>query len=138
MAKSKPKTDTDHAQALQERLAIDEPSVMITLFIPSHDRKQKELNNQLIWADAGLELFSELFGGATAFETYRGIYRDTDQDVDLTDKPILLQSYAKSEVASDEYRLTRLCEFMRRMGRETKQAAVAVAIKNVFHEIRDF
>ncbi len=39
---------------------------------------------------------------------------------------------------TDVAKLTQLVEFMKRMGRETDQAAVAVVIENTFHEITDF
>ena len=57
---------------------------------------------------------------------------------DLRDKPILIESYARIENAKNEQKLTQLVEFMKRMGRETEQAAVAVVIENAFHEITEF
>jgi hypothetical protein len=125
-----------------ERIASDietgRQQVLVILFIPSHDRDEKELKSRDLWADAALDLFAELFNGATAFETYAGIYRDKVRGKDLKDKPILVQSYTGIERARNLDVLNNLISFMRRMGKETKQAAVAVVINNVFHEISDF
>lgn len=46
---------------------------LLILAIPSHDRENKPIHDQTVWADAALELFSALFTGATAFETFKGI-----------------------------------------------------------------
>ncbi len=63
-----------------ERIASDvemgRQQVLVILFIPSHDRDEKDLKTRDLWADAALNLFADLFGGATAFDTYAGIYRD--------------------------------------------------------------
>jgi len=112
--------------------------VLVILFIPSHDRDEKELKTRDLWADAALDLFADLFGGATAFDTYAGIYRDKVRGKDLKDKPILVESYTEIERVRNLSVLNDLVSFMKRMGKETKQAAVAVVINNVFHEITNF
>jgi len=125
-----------------ERIASDvemgRQQVLVILFIPSHDRDEKELKTRDLWADAALDLFADLFGGATAFDTYAGIYRDNVRGKDLKDKPILVESYTEIERVRNLSVLNNLVSFMKRMGKETKQAAVAVVINNVFHEITDF
>jgi hypothetical protein len=73
-----------------------------------------------------------------SFNTYAGIYRDKVRNKDLKDKPILVECYAERSRVGDVATLTQLVEFMKRMGRETEQAAVAVVIENTFHEITDF
>jgi hypothetical protein len=95
------------------------------------------LNNQDQWANAALDLFAELYGGATAFNTYAGIYRDEFGKI-YRDKPIMIESYAFQHDLEDLDKLTRLCEFVQRMGKEMRQKAVALIIDNVFHEITDF
>jgi len=125
-----------------ERIARDmetgRQQVLVILFIPSHDRDETELKTRDLWANAALDLFAELFGGATAFDTYAGIYRDKVRGKDLKDKPILVESYTEIERIRDLGVLNQLASFMKRMGKEAKQAAVAVVISNVFHEITDF
>ncbi len=110
---------------------------IVILIIPSHDKKEKEIKNQDVWAGEAMELFKELYRGATAFETFAGIYL-TDDGKTLHDKPILIESYVSREALEDKRRLNQLVSFMKRMGRETKQAAVAVVINDVFHEITEF
>ncbi len=112
--------------------------VLVILFIPSHDRDEKELKTRDLWADTALDLFAELFGGATAFDTFAGIYRDKVRGKDLKDKPILVESYTELERVRNLDILNDLVSFMKRMGKEAKQAAVAVVINNVFHEITNF
>ena len=84
-----------------ERIASDvemgRQQVLVILFIPSHDRDEKELKTRDLWADAALNLFADLFGGATAFDTYAGIYRDKVRGKDLKDKPVLVESYTEIE-----------------------------------------
>jgi len=112
--------------------------VLVILFIPSHDRDEKELKTRDLWADAALNLFADLFGGATAFDTYAGIYRDKSRGKDLKDKPILVEAYTEIERVRNLDVLNNLVSFMKRMGKEAKQAAVAVVINNVFHGITNF
>jgi hypothetical protein len=110
---------------------------IVILFIPSHDKKKKEIKNQDVWAGEAMVLFKDLYRGATAFEAFAGIYL-TDKGETLNDKPILIESYVSRESLEDKRRLNQLVAFMKRMGRETKQAAVAVVINDVFHEITEF
>jgi hypothetical protein len=110
---------------------------IVILFIPSHDKHEKALNNQDVWAGEAMELFKDLYRGATAFVTFAGIYL-TDDGKTLHDKPILIESYVSREALEDKSRLNELVRFIKRMGRETKQAAVAVVINDVFHTITEF
>ena len=50
----------------------------------------------------------------------------------------LVPRYVSREALEDVSRLSELVRFMKRMGRETKQAAVAVVINDAFHEITEF
>jgi hypothetical protein len=110
---------------------------IVILIIPSHDKTDRAIKNQDVWAGEAMELCKDLFRGATAFETFAGIYL-TDDGRTLHDKPILIESYVARAALEDRRRLNQLVGFMKRMGRETKQAAVAVVINDVFHEITDF
>ncbi len=85
-----------------------------------------------------MDLLGDLFGGATAFTTFAGVYR-TDDGTLLHDKPILIESYVHSRSdLEDRAKLSELLAFIKRMGRETKQKAVGLIINSVFHEITDF
>ena len=109
---------------------------LIVLIIPSH-RGDRPLSNQTEWAGAGLELFAELYTGATAFQTFKGIYKDSAGKVHY-DNPILIESYVQRADAEDEQKLGQLLEFAKRMGRETGQVAVGIVINDVFFGIIDF
>jgi hypothetical protein len=50
----------------------------------------------------------------------------------------LIETYAEQEAVQDEGKLRRLLDFAKRMGRDTNQAAVALAIDDVLHLIRKF
>jgi hypothetical protein len=84
-----------------------------------------------------MDLFADLYRGGTAFQTFQGIYKDTDGEVHR-DKPILIESYVERSRLVDEGSLQQLVGFAKRMGRETRQKAVALIINDVFHEITEF
>ena len=90
-----------------------------------------------MWANAAMELCAELYGGATALETFSGIYKANDGRI-LHDKPILIESYVSRPDLVDRAKLAELLRFLKRMGKATKQAAVGIVINSVFHEITDY
>ena len=110
---------------------------LVGLFVPSHDKNQETIPNQDQWATAALQLFAELYRGATGFETFAGVYRDSDGTI-LYDKPIMIQAYVNREDMVDTGKLKELLDFCKRMGRETDQAAVGLIVNHVFFEIRRF
>ncbi len=115
----------------------DERQDIVILIIPSHDKNDKPLRDQEIWAGSAMDLFADLYQGATAFQTFQGIYKDNEGKV-YRDKPILIESYVQRERLVDEGTLHELLAFAKRMGRETRQKAVALIINDVFHEITEF
>lgn len=126
------------AERILRDLESPRRQILVILFVPSHDRDETELKTRDLWADAALDVFADLFGGATAFDTYAGIYRDQVRGKDLKDKPILVESYTAVERVRDIEHLSALVSFMKRMGKETRQVAVAIVIDNQFHEITGF
>ncbi len=52
------------------------PDEMISIFIPSHDRRDKPVPDQDIWAGQALDLFGKLYGGGTSFGNLSGIKHD--------------------------------------------------------------
>jgi hypothetical protein len=115
----------------------DERQDLVILIIPSHDKNDKPLRDQEVWAGNAMDLFADLYTGATAFQTFQGIYKDTDGKV-YRDKPILIESYVERSRLVDEATLQELLAFAKRMGRETRQKAVALVINDVFHVITKF
>ncbi len=118
-------------------LRSNERQDLVILIIPSHNKKEEELADQDMWANSAMELFADLFKGANAFHTFAGIYK-TDYGKILHDKPILIESYVQRSDLEDENILCELLRFVKRMGKETSQAAVGLVINSVFHEITDF
>ena len=118
----------------------DERQDIVILIIPSHykeDKKDKPLKDQEVWAGAAMDLFADIYRGATAFQTFQGIYKDDDGEVHR-DKPILIESYVERSRLVGETTLQQLLAFAKRMGRETRQKAVALIINDVFHTITKF
>ncbi len=118
----------------------DERQDIVILIIPSHykeNKKDKPLKDQEVWAGAAMDLFADLYQGATAFQTFQGIYKDDEGEVHR-DKPILIEAYVERSKLVDEATLQQLLAFAKRMGRETRQKAVALIINDVFHLITKF
>ena len=134
MASQKPPSDEER---IISHLRYGAPQVVVILFIPSHDKKQKPLQDQPVWAGAAMELFGRLYRGATAFQALEGVFLDDDGTL-LRDKPILIESYVDRQIVEDSATLRQLLDFARLMGKETRQAAVALVIADVLHLIRHF
>jgi hypothetical protein len=62
-------------------LVAEKRQDLVILIIPSHDKKEVELKDQDMWASAAMDLFADLFGSATAFKTFAGIYKTSDGKV---------------------------------------------------------
>jgi len=134
MAKKKRGTEVEQIISIINK---DERQDIVILIIPSHDKNEKPLKDQELWAGNAMDLFADLYRGGTAFQTFQGIYKDTEGKV-YRDKPILIESYVERSRLVDEATLQQLLEFAKRMGRETQQKAVALIINDVFHEITEF
>ena len=63
---AKKKAPRDDAEQVISLLLSGERQDLLILIVPSHDRHEKPLRNQDEWANAALDLFGELYGGATA------------------------------------------------------------------------
>ena len=86
-----------------------------------------------------MELMGKLYGGATGFTKICGIWRDDENGGQLlTDKPIMIQSLAKREDVEDQEKIAELANFLKRMGKTTKQGAVAVVFNNAIHFISSY
>jgi len=134
------KAEASEAERIISIINSDERQDIVVLIIPSHyreDKQDKPLKDQEVWAGNAMALFADLYGGATAFKTFQGIYKDKGGEVHH-DVPILIESYVDRSQLVDEVRLRQLLEFAKRMGRETRQKAVALIINDVFHEITEF
>ncbi len=134
MAKKDMFPETEHIISV---ILADQRQDIVILIIPSHDKNEKPLKDQEMWAGSAMDMFADLYGGATAFQTFQGIYKDAEGKV-YHDRPILIESYVQRARLLDEETLQGLLAFAKRMGRETRQKAVALIINDVFHEITEF
>ncbi len=91
------------------------------------------------WAEAGLEMFGRVFGGATAHPKAQGIWRDDERGGALIkDEPVVIHCYMTPEDIHDRAKQAELGGFCRRMGRQTKQGEVGLVIGDEYFAIRDF
>jgi hypothetical protein len=134
MARKRRPTQTD---AIISVINSDVRQDMVILIVPSHDKDEKLLRDQDLWAGQAMELFADLYGGATAFHALQGIYKDSEGKVHH-DKPILIESYVERSKLVDTQVLGQLLDFAKRMGKQARQKAVAIIINDVFHEITDY
>lgn len=137
MAKHRQKHLFPELDSIIAAIRDDEPQDLVILLIPSHDKKQSEVSNQEEWAGTALNLFAELYTGATSFETFAGVFKDVDGTI-LYDKPIMIQAYVDREKLVDTAKMKELLAFAKRMGRETNQAAVALIVNNRLFLITQF
>ncbi len=142
MSKAKAKdapADSSFPQWLTGRLRFGLADDCVIVFIPSHARDKSKLKDQAEWASQALDLMGKLYGGATGFTELCGIWRDDENDGQLlTDKPIMIQSLAKREDVEDPVKIGELANFLKRMGKKTKQGAVAVVFNNAIHFISNY
>lgn len=126
---------SDLSKRIIASLRSGEPEDLVIVFVPSHDNANKQLPSgaQTEWAITGLELLSELYGGGTAFETFRGVYRSEETGEDLWDNPILLECYTMRGPLEDPDRLRVLGDYLRRMKRELRQECVMVVVNDTRH-----
>src|SRR5260370_35128209 len=115
----------------------DERQDIVILIIPSHDKSNKPLKDQEIWAGNAMDLFADLYRGATAFQTFQGIYKDTEGKV-YSGKPILIESYVERSRLADGAALQQLLDFAQRRSREAAKTAGSRFTKGGFLDITDF
>lgn len=120
-------------------LAGGRKRVLVVLFVPSVERDGGTSIDQDRWVGAGLEMFGEVFGGATAYPKARGIWRDDERGgLMVRDEPVVIHCYTTPEDIQDPGNLGRLGGFYRTMGREATQGEVGLVVADEYFAIRDF
>lgn len=120
-------------------LQVSRRTVLVVLFVPSVERDGITPIDQEYWADAALETFGLLFGGATAFPRAKGVWRDDEMGgVLVEDQPVVIHCYTTPADIADADRLSRLGSFCRRLGRDTRQGEVGLVIGDEYLAFRDF
>ena len=113
--------------------------VLVVLFVPSVERDGTTPVDQPRWVDLSLEMFGQVFGGATAYPKAKGIWRDDDRDGALVkDEPVVIHCYTTPAAVEDDHNLIELGRFCRTMGREAHQGEVGLVVGDEYFAIRDF
>jgi len=124
---------------MQSRLRFGRGDDTVIVFIPSHSRDKARLPNQDVWATEAFNLFGKLFGGATGFPNLKGIWRDDENGGELlVDEPIMIQSLVKRADVEKPANILELAGFLKRMGKRTKQGAVAIIFNDAIHFISNY
>jgi hypothetical protein len=124
--------DLDLAQALG---AENASSQCISIYIPNKDASGKEIGTQRKWVLEAMTLLSEMNGGATVMPAVEGGWLNDQGDI-IWENPVVVYSYIRTEPFIAQ--LSRLREFLHRLGRETRQGEIAFEFDGVFYRIRQF
>jgi hypothetical protein len=119
-------------------------SALVVLFIPSHDKNNCALtdpmNDQRHWTAMGKTLLADLYNGATAFPHCEGIFKNEAGQY-LYDSPIvLLETFVNQQQLHDASKMNQVFDFLKTMGKATKQDTVMCVLNGVVHFIpeKDF
>jgi len=109
---------------------------IVTICVPSHDRNSQPLPDgaQARWATEAMEKLADLFQGATALQSHKGIYKSRRRGY-LWDDTILIQSFARKSEIENVQTLLALVAFARDMRRKLSQEAVLLTFDNILRFI---
>lgn len=123
----------------ESELQVARKATLVVLFVPSVERDGITTIDQDRWVDAALEVFGQLFGGATAFPRAKGVWRDDERGGALVvDQPVVIHCYTTPADIANPDHLRRLGSFCRRMGREAHQGEIGLVIGDEYLAFRDF
>ena len=106
-------------------------------YVPSKDRHGNPIAHDA-WVTATLETFGRLFRGATASRA-RGVWRDDANGGTLRfEEPTIVTCFADPTLLGDAEVQATIRAFVRRVGRETNQGEVGIAIDSIYYAITEF
>ena len=105
------------------------------VYVPNKDRDGAPVD-QAKWIDETLRLLADIAGGATAMPPVTGAWRNPETGALVIEEPVVVYAYVKPKPFVD--RLLELSAFIRRMGRETNQGAVAMEFDGDFFTVENF
>lgn len=122
-----------------DAVSLVRKSVLLVLFIPSVERDGTASVDQDYWVEEALTMLGTVFGGATAYPSVRGIWRDDERGRALVrDEPVVIHCYTTLDRVEDEVALAELGDFCRRLGRECRQGEVGLVVGDEYFAVRDF
>jgi hypothetical protein len=105
------------------------------IYIPNKDRDGAPVD-QAKWTDAALRLLTGIAGGATAMPPVTGAWRNPLTGQVVIEEPVVVYAYVRP--APFVARLPELAVFVRQLGRETNQGAIALEFDGNFFTVEDF
>jgi hypothetical protein len=105
------------------------------VYVPNKDRDGAPLEQEK-WVTATLRLLTDIAGGATAMPPVTGAWRNPVTGAVIIEEPVVIYAYVKP--APFVQRLPELAAFVRQMGRETNQGAIALEFDGDFFTVEDF
>jgi len=105
------------------------------IYVPNKDRNGNPVA-QRPWIDGALRLLSEVGGGATAMPPVTGAWLDPETGTLVVEEPVVVYVYIRP--ADFVAHLSDLVSFVKRLGRETGQGAVAIEWDGNFFTVEDF
>ena len=115
--------------------AIAQHGERFAIYVPSADRNETSID-QRKWVEEALRLLSKIGGGATAMPPVDGAWLDPVTGRLIREQPIVVYSSVIPE-RFIEYG-TELVSFVKRMGRETNQGAVAIEFDGRMYYVTDY
>lgn len=113
--------------------------VLVVFFVPSVERDGTTPIDQPSWVGRSLEMFGQVFGGATAYPKAKGIWRPDERGGALVkDEPVVIHCHTTPADIEDDRNLAELGRFCRRMGREAHQGEVGIVVGDEYFAIREF
>jgi hypothetical protein len=127
----------DLVEGIVNDVRFDKADAIVVIAIPSHDFQSRALEQgkQSRYATAAMQKFADLFGGATALRSYKGIYR-ADSGKHIWDDTILIQAFCDPTKLNDIETIRSVVQFARSMCKQLDQEAVMVVFNNVMRFVR--
>lgn len=106
-----------------------------SIYVPNKDRHGREFGDQRKWVLEAIQMLTEINGGATAMPPVEGAWLDDEGGL-LWENPVVIYSFVRPDRFAES--LSRVREFLHRLGRETDQGEIAFEFDEVFYRIRSF
>jgi len=125
------------SQGVHDNDGGDEKSILVFIVIPSHAEDETLLPDKVKdkWIREAQTIFAKLFTGSTAFDARAGSYWSETKSKILWDKPVIVESWARVEIATDLQTLASIHKLALGIKAKMNQECVMVGIDSVIHFI---